>query len=146
MYDSLRNQLGLGFMLGALHRKVRSHWSTELRDLGLTPPAALIVRALAIAPGVSLRELARITESEPINLSRILEPLVSEGYIVVTTNPNDRRAHCYTLSETGCELAHKIDEKVLRFEMWMEKLVSNEELASLRKSVRLLMQALEDSQ
>jgi DNA-binding MarR family transcriptional regulator len=101
--------LGIGWLLGAVHRRVRARWAERIRPLGVSPPQAAALRALAAHPGMGLRELARTIEAEPINLSRTLEPLESAGLLRRAPRPDDRRALALWPTEAGCELAQRLE-------------------------------------
>ncbi len=118
--------LGLGWLLGAVHRRIRARWAERLRRYGLTPPQAAVLRTLERRPGCSLRELARIVEAEPINLSRTIEPLEAAGLVVRSTSALDRRAHALTLSDTGRARARELELEAHRFELELHALLAPE--------------------
>lgn len=109
-------ELGAGWLLGAVHRHIRSRWAERIRAYDVTPPQAAALRTLASAPGLSLRELARQIEAEPINLSRTLEPLEERGLVCREPRPNDRRAHALVLTPRGLDLAASLTAAAAEFE------------------------------
>lgn len=110
------SDLGVGWLLGAVHRRVRALWAERIRDLGVTPPQAAALRELRRRPDVSLRELARLLEAEPINLSRALKPLEARGLVERHTRSDDRRVHALRLTPDGADLADRLDAASVRFE------------------------------
>lgn len=108
--------LGAGWLLGAVHRHIRARWAERIRAYDVTPPQAAALRTLAVEPGLSLRELARQIEAEPINLSRMLEPLEDRGLVCRESRPNDRRAHAIALTPAGVALAASLSAAAAQFE------------------------------
>ncbi|MGC8480653.1 MAG: MarR family winged helix-turn-helix transcriptional regulator [Acidimicrobiales bacterium] len=112
-------ELGIGWLIGAVHRRLRAGWSERLEPLGLNPPAVAAIRMIRRQPGCGLRELARMLEVEPINLSRTLEHLDEEGLVERRARPEDRRTFSLNLSERGVAVAGQLDELAREFEREM---------------------------
>ena len=134
--------LGFGFLVGALHRRLRAEWAERLRHLDLTPPAALALRVLHRHPGASLREVARVAGSEPINISKVLERLAVGGLVLVEPSPRDRRANSYQLTAEGEQLLLRVEEAMLGFAKWLRENSGPVDLETLKSTLGELLQAL----
>ncbi len=134
--------LGFGFLLGALHRRLRAEWAQRLRGLNLAPPAALALRILHRHPGASLREVARMAGSEPINMSKVLERLEKTGLVSMEPSTRDRRANSYQLTEHGDQLLLHVEEAMVGFDEWLHASIGSVDIGTLKSSLMELLQAL----
>src|SRR5579875_1692870 len=74
-------EAGLGFRLGRAHRLLRAAWEQIIADLGLSPPQAALLRAVAQQPGCGLRELARRVQTDAMNAKRLADHLERAGAV-----------------------------------------------------------------
>lgn len=96
---------GLGYLLGTAHRARRRAWEAELADLGLTAPQAALLRLIAARPGSGVRRLARELGTDPMNIQRISETLITAGLCEPRRDPGDARRRPLHPTGRGRELA-----------------------------------------
>ncbi len=89
-----------GRLLSTAARLVEHAWIEALEKLGLTH-AGLIVLHLLDAGPLSQTELARNARVEVQTMSRTLERLEREGYVIRERHPRDGRRHVVTRSASG---------------------------------------------
>lgn len=136
-------QAGLGFRLSRLTRALRRIWADELSELGLSPPQAAVLRGVAGNPGCSLRALARILATDPMNAKRCVDELEQRGLIRSGSRPGDRRPRTLALTEDGRALAHAVDGLVRDQESWMNSELSPVERDRLEAALTKLEVALD---
>jgi DNA-binding MarR family transcriptional regulator len=96
-----RLETGLGFTLGRIHRRLRAAWEARIADLGLTSPAASVVRAVAEHPGIGVRELARRLATDPMNAKRLVDGLERDGLLRSEADPDDQRRRQLRVTASG---------------------------------------------
>jgi DNA-binding MarR family transcriptional regulator len=89
-----------GRLLSTAARLVEHAWIEALDRLGLTH-AGLIVLHLLDGGALSQTELARAARVEVQTMSRTLERLEREGYVVRQKHPDDGRRHVVTRTPAG---------------------------------------------
>ena len=103
---------GLGFRLSRLARTLRTDWSWQLSELGLTPPQAAVLRGVAGCPGCSLRALARVLGAEPMTAKRCVDDLEGRGLLESAHRGEDRRPRALELTPKGRALVERVDAQV----------------------------------
>ena len=107
---------GVGFLLGVAHRARRRAWEAELADLDLTAPQAAVLRLLAAQPGNGVRRLARDLGTDPMNVQRVAETLLSAGLCEPRQDPSDTRRRPLYPTEKGSHLARAVAHRAERAE------------------------------
>jgi MarR family transcriptional regulator for hemolysin len=102
---------GLGYLLGIAHRARRRAWEASLADLGLTAPQAALLRLIAARPGSGVRRLARELGTDPMNIQRISETLITAGLCEPRRDPGDARRRPLHPTDRGRGLADVIDRR-----------------------------------
>lgn len=82
----------LGFLLNDISRKLRLLIDAEMSQLGLTQTQWRALLTIATMEGCTQRELADILEVQPISLARLVDRMVSGGWVRREPSPSDRRA------------------------------------------------------
>ena len=67
----------------------------------LAPPHAGVLRQVALAPGISQRELGARLSISPSRLVGLLDELEERGLIERRDDPSDRRTYALALTEAG---------------------------------------------
>jgi len=94
-------ETGLGFTLGRVHRRLRAAWEARIADLGLTSPAASVIRAVVERPGIGVRELARTLATDPMNAKRLADGLERDGLLRSGVDPDDQRRRTLRATASG---------------------------------------------
>lgn len=92
---------GTAFLLAQLGGLAGAHFADRLAPLGLTPPQAGLLRAVAGEPGRSQQALAAQLGLLPSRLVSLVDELEDEGLLERRRNPADRRNHAIHLTRLG---------------------------------------------
>ena len=99
----------------------RNYLRPSLAEIGLGSGQPKLLRYLSTHGPCSQRELAAYFEVDPAAVSRMLDALERNGFIVRTVHRNDRRSGMIQLTEQGeaaCERwqdrCHAMEEKMLQ--------------------------------
>ena len=99
---------GLAFLLSQLGIYAAQQFSERVATLGLTPPLAGLLRAIATTPGQSQQALARHLKTQPSRIVAFVDDLEGRGLIERRRNARDRRLHALHLTQAGQEALRQI--------------------------------------
>jgi DNA-binding MarR family transcriptional regulator len=122
---------GLGFRLGRAHRTLRQAWAERLVDLDLRPAQAALLRAACEWPDSGLRELARRTRSDAMNVKRLADGLEARGLLGSVADPSHRQRRVLRPTAAGRALADQIAARAADWNRHLGGLVGQEEYARL---------------
>lgn len=99
----------LEITISALFNRLRSTLSQALAEAGLpmSPPQTQLLNLIAEQPGTNAGSLARTTGRDKAAVTRLLAPLLEQGWLIRTTDPQDGRRQMLTLSEAGAAIQAK---------------------------------------
>jgi DNA-binding MarR family transcriptional regulator len=113
----------LAFRIHRTNRLLRTHLSRFLdqHDPGLTPEQWFVLARLAQRAPVRQIDLAEPVLGDPPNVSRLVDVLVSRGYVDRSPDPTDRRSSLLALTRQGAAVAktlfqHAISERQAAFD------------------------------
>jgi DNA-binding MarR family transcriptional regulator len=89
------------FRVRALSRTLTALYEEELRPLGLKASQMTVLSAVAASGGERLSTLADRIALEPSSLSRILEVMRRNGWVEISTDPDDVRARRVRMTDAG---------------------------------------------
>jgi MarR family transcriptional regulator, organic hydroperoxide resistance regulator len=89
-----------GRLLSTAARLVEHAWVEVLDELGLTHAGLIVLHLLGEGP-FSQRDLARRARVETQTMSRTLDRLEREGYVIRARDPRDARRHLITRTDAG---------------------------------------------
>lgn len=136
-------EAGLGFRLSRLTRALRVTWARELAEVGLSPPAAAVLRGVAGRPGCSLRGLARLLGTEPMAAKRCVDDLEGRGLLASTHRGADRRPRGLELTGEGQAVATRLAALVARQEARFDQALGPERRDRLEEAITVLESELE---
>ncbi len=124
-------EAGLGFRLGRAHRLLRAAWEQIIADLGLSPPQAALLRAVAQQPGCGLRELARRVQTDAMNAKRLADHLERAGLVSSSADPGHRQRRALWPTGQGTELAAELARRAAKHQRWLARLIGPADVARL---------------
>ncbi len=124
-------EAGLGFRLGRAHRMLRAAWEQVIADLGLSPPQAALLRAVAQQPGCGLRELARRMHTDAMNAKRLADHLERAGLVASSPDPGHRQRRALRPTAQGAALAVELDRRAAGHQRRLARLIGPAETAQL---------------
>ena len=92
------------FLLTQLGTHAAQAFGARVAELGLTPPQAGLLRAVAREPGRSQQALAEQLGTPATRLVALVDGLEQRDLVVRRRNPDDRRLYAVHLTETGQRL------------------------------------------
>ena len=116
--DSKRSD-GVAFLLAQLGHHAAGLFAETIATLGLTPPHAGILRAIASEPGPSQQSLSVQLGLLPSRVVAYVDELEDRGYVERRRNPTDRRLHALFLTPAGKKLMRRLSELARRHEHQM---------------------------
>jgi MarR family transcriptional regulator, organic hydroperoxide resistance regulator len=103
----------LALLVKAAHRQAMREMNAALREIELTAPQAEALTVLAESGRLSLNELGSLLIAEGGHPSRLVDRLVSAGWVARAEAPDDRRRVTLQLTSAG-ELMHQRAQKRAR--------------------------------
>lgn len=95
-------------LIGYTGHVMRNYADQQLRKYDLTVEQLLVMKHVDADVTVSQRELSRLTEKSPANLTRILDRLEKKNWIARQPNPDDRRSSMVALTPDGERLRGEV--------------------------------------
>lgn len=118
-----------GYIISNTGRKL-SHQLTQLfQPYDVTSEQWSIMFCLTDEDGITHKELARKTEKDRANVTRLVDQLERKGLVQRVNNPEDRRSIQLYLTETGKEIVDKLIPIEQSFIENMLSGISEEEIA-----------------
>ena len=133
---------GLGFRLGRAHRILRDGWERQIADLGLTPPQAAMLRAACEWRGSGLRELARRTHTDPMNVKRLADHLERAGLVRSVPDPDHRQRRVLEPTPEGLAIAAELTGRAAAWGQRLSDLIGADDIAQIHALLDRLEQAL----
>lgn len=99
-------------LITKLNRCIRKIKTEEMAEFDLKSPHVSCLYYLYKADSLTAKELCDICEEDKANISRSIEYLETNGYIVCHSKTEKRYKSPLVLTEKGREVAKKITEKV----------------------------------
>lgn len=131
-------QDSLGYILANTGRKLTQHLTLKFEPYGITSEQWSVLHWLTIKDNITQRELSKRTEKDPTNITRILDQLERKGWIERKANATDRRSYLIYVTPSGralSELLLPIEQEVTSY---IEALLSQNNLDSLKLSLRTI--------
>jgi MarR family transcriptional regulator, organic hydroperoxide resistance regulator len=103
--DPFAGSLGFVRLLWQLNHSLQAASKRMERDLGITSPQRLVVRALEASPGMTPGLLAQVLHLDPGTITGIVKRLLRAGLVRSGADPHDRRRLMLALTRKGRLLA-----------------------------------------
>ncbi|GIM28153.1 MarR family transcriptional regulator [Clostridium polyendosporum] len=126
----------MGFILNVTTRKFLQLLSLKFSLYDITTEQWSLLNLLEDYNGISQKDLAKRSEKDPANVTRILDQLERKGLIKRIPNLEDRRSFLAYITDEGIELNKKlipIEHDVVNIAL---NNLSDEKIALLRESLK----------
>jgi DNA-binding MarR family transcriptional regulator len=130
--------IGIHFLLAQLGALAAERFAERIAPLGLTPPQAGVLRAIALAPGQSQQALARHLRTQPSRVVAFVDDLEARGLVERSRNPRDRRLHALRLTAEGQALLRQVGQIAAEHEDELCAPLDAEERSQLRSLLQRL--------
>jgi len=124
---------GIAFLLAQVGHHAANLFAEQMATIGLTPPHAGILRAIAAEPGRSQQALSGQLGLLPSRVVAYVDELEDLGYVERRRNPDDRRLHALYLTPSGKKALSKIGELGRQHERLMTAGLDTEQRDTLRQ-------------
>jgi DNA-binding MarR family transcriptional regulator len=94
---------GVAFLVAQVGGLAAARFAERLQPLGMDPPQAGLLRAIAGTPGLSQQALSTHLGLLPSRLVALVDALETEGLVERRRNPRDRRHHALFVTPLGEE-------------------------------------------
>jgi DNA-binding MarR family transcriptional regulator len=131
----------VAFLLSQLGHRSASVFADLIASVGLTPPHAGILRAIAAEPGQSQQALSAQLGVLPSRVVAYVDELEERGYLERRRNPDDRRLHALHLTAAGKKMMGTIGELGRQHERLMTAGLTADEHDTLRQLLSTAAQA-----
>ncbi len=118
------------------------HWITdqvskELKVFGMTEPQFNVLRILKGARGkpITVQEIQKNMVQRSSNVTRIIDKLLTKGYVERKECPTNRRKMDITITPLGLEMLKKLDIKVHAFHEPLMDNLTEAELEQLKSLI-----------
>jgi DNA-binding MarR family transcriptional regulator len=101
-------QDGAAFLLAQLGAHAAGRFAERVAELGLTPPQAGLLRAIALDPGSSQQQLATRLGLLPSRMVAFVDDLEARGLLRRERSAADRRQYALQLTSNGKELMRRL--------------------------------------
>lgn len=92
-------------------RVLTNHYDAYLREEGITVTQFSVLRAIWYLKSISQKDLQEVLVLQQTTLTRNLKPLIRDGYIEITSAPDDGRIKLVSLSDSGRALFEQSRKK-----------------------------------
>jgi len=98
----------IGFLLSQLGTHAAEVFAAHVKELGITPSEAGVVRVIARTPDVTQRQLADHLGATQSRVVALIDGLEGKGLVARTRGTTDRRAQHLDLTEAGRALLPRL--------------------------------------
>lgn len=119
------------FLLSQLGAVASSRFADRMREIGLTPSDAAVVRLLGRAPGLSQRSLADRLGAAPSRVVSLIDTLQGRGLVERSRSSTDRRNYELHLTDAGQRVLHELRGIAEQHEAELLAPLSGEQVAQL---------------
>lgn len=101
---TIDNQSKLIRLISFLGRCSQMYFDRDLSPINIRAGQIRILRALDVKNGINQEHIRHRSHLDKATIAKAIKPLVREGYIQRTKNPDDRRSYRISLTNKGREI------------------------------------------
>ena len=133
----------LYFNTNALARTVTRIWSEAYRRFDLSPPHAFLLRVVLARPGLYPRELAKELNLSRSTVTRFLDSLEREGYLIRKPEETDGRELQVHPTKKAKAIHRQLDDTGANLTKLMGQRLGPKEVSKTVKTLRAMQDQLE---
>jgi len=137
------DKAGLGFLVGAVRRRLKQVAWARLTPYNLTPQQFWVILVLLEEKSLSLHALAERVWMDDPTASRIVKAMVGRGLLRSAADPGHGRRIMISLTPEAEPMAHELKALSLEFREGMAKGLSAKDRNVLRQGLRALIENLD---
>jgi len=121
-------------------RRVTQIYDRHLEAAGLTITQFGVLASLLSAGRMAIGPLAEQLLMDPTTLTRNLQPLQREGFVVIESDKRDRRVRWVSLSDAGRQALERARPAWREAQEHVRKLIGEEETAALHDTLDYVLE------
>jgi MarR family transcriptional regulator, organic hydroperoxide resistance regulator len=133
----------LGLLIAIARRRIKQVAAARAAEHGVTMLQFWVLVGLVEGGSQSLRELAERTRIDDPMASRVVQTLVSAGYVAARNDENDRRRARLVLTARGRTLAERLAGEADAIRILVERDLTPREGDAARAALRKVIATLE---
>lgn len=145
-FSCMANFKSVGNVVSILYRYTQIYLKETLSDLDLHGSGQIkIVLTLSKHPeGLSQDKLARILIVDKATVSKMIRPLVQNGMVERSVNPDDKRAYIVKLSEKALANVPEIKRRTGRWTQLMSRNIPPERMDGFFETMEIMLKNAAD--
>jgi DNA-binding MarR family transcriptional regulator len=136
---NMENKKGIIDMIYELKKKCSKIDYQLMCELNLSQSELQFFLALGSCKSISSNELSKHMELSASRISRVVDKLVNNGYLIRDIDPNDRRAITLQLTGKGIEIKETITTKRSECESRVLEALSGEDINDFRNLIKQIV-------
>ena len=130
-------------LITKISRNIKKLKNLEVEEYGLRSPHVSCLYYLYISDGMTATELCEKCEDDKATISRSLDYLETNGFLVCESKSAKRYKSPLHLTEQGREIGRKVSEKVDRVLDEVSAVLTEEERIAFYRSLAIISDSLE---
>jgi DNA-binding MarR family transcriptional regulator len=114
----------------------------EAREVGVSPQQVTLMVAIKYAPGIGVRELAAREKVSAPAMSKHVDRLERDGYVIRTQSDSDKRRIGLTLTEEGARVLRRVRSRRTAWLATRLRGLTQEQLAAVEAAIDPLAELL----
>jgi DNA-binding MarR family transcriptional regulator len=99
-------------LVSLIGRCGQMYFDRELSPINIRSGQIRILRALDIRDGINQEHIRLLSHLDKATIAKTIKPLVREGYIQRTKNPDDKRAYQISLTDKGRQIMPMLKQTI----------------------------------
>ena len=132
----------MSFRIGSIARDLARHFNSEFSQFGITIGQALVLFYLLDNDGSSLKDIANTLELDSPSISRLVDRLIKEEFIIRKEDELDRRSIQIYLTDKGTELGKRVFPISFGFNDYLKEALGDEGFMMLGNYLNKIKQTL----
>lgn len=134
----------LYFNSNALARSVTKIWTEAYSEFDLSPPHAFLLRVVLAKPGLLPRELAEELKLSRSTISRFLDSLEKQGFLIRKAATEDGRELQVHPTKQAIAIHKDLDQTGKKLTKRMKKIIGKDELSETINQLRQIQILISD--
>ncbi|MDK3018536.1 MarR family winged helix-turn-helix transcriptional regulator [Pseudodonghicola flavimaris] len=134
----------LGYLIARTNRLIELDLESRLKPDRLTIDHFRVLRCLEQTGPISMSELASHVLVEPANLTKIIDRMTSQGFVMRLPDQNDRRRVLVTLAPAGKQKNSQLADVAKEHEVFVKEMLGAEDVEAIRNLLADLQERRED--
>ena len=109
----MKSEESIGRWVSILYRQIRIHIDNELKPYNIGSGQLQVLKVIINHDGINQESISRLLHLDKATITRSVNKLVKEGYVLRNVDAHDKRAYVLHLTQKGKELEPTLN-KILK--------------------------------